>query len=453
MKSVLLRSGIVIRHKLWALILLAGFSMPLLANPMWRDMFNDHLENAEAGDVDAQYEVGIMYLKGQGVAQDRAKAINWLEKAAKNGNEQAASKLGRIHEKEEKFKQSQSEAESGDLKAQYEIAMMYLKGRGVDKNGKLGKQWLTKAAEKNDAKAITRLGIVTYKGDAGPVDYPQALKLFMQVNDRSALAQYYLAEMYSQGLGVDRNYQAAIGWYKKAAAGGFDRAQGKIINLEEEIRIQALRKDKAATLAKKRKSEREAEAQAQAQAEQQARREQAAARAAAAAAQASAAKAAAPPKKVTIAKPVTRASAPEPVKLSALERLANARWLRGKKPVEYLPSNVTECDHEQANLVCFSKVLTRNRGTQTIEYRVKSIVKSDQDSFVIVYRNLVLDVTDSKDAEDDEQPLGYDDEVEKGFKIKTGWTQEHTVSCDRRSGKGLQCVKDHAHKMTLVSGN
>ena len=42
---------------------------------MWTELFEEQLDKAEAGDADAQYEVGIMYLKGQGVEEDRAHEI------------------------------------------------------------------------------------------------------------------------------------------------------------------------------------------------------------------------------------------------------------------------------------------------------------------------------------------------------------------------------------------
>jgi TPR repeat protein len=432
MKSTLIHMDVIVRNIVVSLFLLAGIQAPLLANQMWEEMFNDNLENAKAGEVEAQYEVGIMYLKGQGVDQDRGKALYWLKKSSDGGNQQATSKLSRIQEQQEKFDELLGEAESGDIKAQYEVAMMYLKGRGVDQDGKKARQWLGKAADKGDAKAITRLGIINYKGEGGSSDYQQALKQFKRVGGESTLAQYYLGEMYASGSGVKRDYHTAIDWYKKAADGGFDRAQGKIINLKEEIRIQELRQQNVAQ-ARKQKQEAKAEA-----------KQAAAAAAAKPVVVASAAKAS--PKK-----PVEKKREPKPVKLTVLDKLASEKWQRGKKPVEYLPSKVTECDQEKGNLVCFSKVLTRDSGTQTVEYRVKSIVKSGKDSFTVVYRNLVLDVTDSQEPED--QPLGYGDEVEKGFKIKTGWTQEHTVSCEQPSSKGLRCIKDQAHKMTLVAGN
>lgn len=441
MKSILIGMDTSARIMLMTLFLLAGVQTPVLASQMWEEMFNEHLENAEAGEADAQYEVGIMYLKGQGVSQDRDKAIQWLKKASDAGNQQATSKLGRIQEQQDKFEHLLGRAESGNLKAQYEVAMMYLKGRGIERDGKRGRQWLLKAADQGDAKATTRLGIVNYKGEGGTRNYQQALKLFNRVNDKSALAQYYLGEMYAHGQAVKKDYPAAIGWYKKAAASGFDRAHGKIINLEEEIRIQKLRRQSLAKAKKRKQAARQAAANkpvvvasiAKSTPRKPVKKKKPVEK-----------------KKPVAKKPVAKKVASKPAKLTPLDKLASQLWLRGKKPVEYLPSKVTECDHEEGDLVCFSKVLTRDRGTQKVEYRVKSIVKADKGNFVIVYRNLVLDVTDTEEPED--QPLGYDDEAEQGFKVKTGWTQEHTVACEHPSRKGLKCVKDQAHKMTLVAG-
>lgn len=45
----------------------------------------------------AQYWVGMMYLNGQGVEQDYAKAGEWFRKAAENRVPQAQYKLGRLY--------------------------------------------------------------------------------------------------------------------------------------------------------------------------------------------------------------------------------------------------------------------------------------------------------------------------------------------------------------------
>ncbi|MEI6847733.1 MAG: tetratricopeptide repeat protein [Chlorobiaceae bacterium] len=52
---------------------------------------------AEKGDAKAQYNLGLVYAKGQGVKQDSTEAINWLERAGVQGNAKAAFILGEIY--------------------------------------------------------------------------------------------------------------------------------------------------------------------------------------------------------------------------------------------------------------------------------------------------------------------------------------------------------------------
>ena len=42
----------------------------------------EYREAAEEGDAEAQSNLGVMYVKGQGVAQDDAEAVRWFRKAA-----------------------------------------------------------------------------------------------------------------------------------------------------------------------------------------------------------------------------------------------------------------------------------------------------------------------------------------------------------------------------------
>jgi len=54
---------------------------------------------ANRGFAEAQYELGIRYLHGQGmVTNDLPKAISWLEQAVSKGNADAANSLGYIYE-------------------------------------------------------------------------------------------------------------------------------------------------------------------------------------------------------------------------------------------------------------------------------------------------------------------------------------------------------------------
>jgi TPR repeat protein len=54
---------------------------------------------AVQGDAGAQYNLGVMYIMGQGVPQDEAKAVHWWIKAAEQGHAEAQKSLGIIAKK------------------------------------------------------------------------------------------------------------------------------------------------------------------------------------------------------------------------------------------------------------------------------------------------------------------------------------------------------------------
>jgi TPR repeat protein len=46
-------------------------------------------QSAEAGNPEAQYQLGVMYMKGWGVATNAEEAYRWFGRAEKSGNAQA----------------------------------------------------------------------------------------------------------------------------------------------------------------------------------------------------------------------------------------------------------------------------------------------------------------------------------------------------------------------------
>ena len=48
-------------------------------------------EIAEAGNVDAQYALGLMYAEGRGIQQDEIQAYVWLSRAVEQGDQDAAT--------------------------------------------------------------------------------------------------------------------------------------------------------------------------------------------------------------------------------------------------------------------------------------------------------------------------------------------------------------------------
>ena len=53
---------------------------------------------AAQGHASAQYYLGCLFARGQGVAQDRAQAIRWFRLAAAQGDADAAAALKRLHD-------------------------------------------------------------------------------------------------------------------------------------------------------------------------------------------------------------------------------------------------------------------------------------------------------------------------------------------------------------------
>ncbi|NCX22776.1 MAG: sel1 repeat family protein, partial [Betaproteobacteria bacterium] len=49
---------------------------------------------AQQGVADAQYNLGVMYEKGRGVAQDYGEAVRWYQMAAQQGYKEAQYNLG-----------------------------------------------------------------------------------------------------------------------------------------------------------------------------------------------------------------------------------------------------------------------------------------------------------------------------------------------------------------------
>lgn len=69
---------------------------------------------AEQGQVDAQYNLGVVHHHGDGVRQDFAAAMRWYARAA----------------------------EQGDIPAQRAIGTLYMRGEGVPRNERLGMRWV-----------------------------------------------------------------------------------------------------------------------------------------------------------------------------------------------------------------------------------------------------------------------------------------------------------------------
>jgi TPR repeat protein len=149
---------------------------------------------AEQGDAHAQYNLGLLYARGKGVPQDYARAAEWYRKAA----------------------------DRGVAVAQYNLGVMYANGQGVPKNAQEAANWFRKAAEHGMVAAKTGLGRMYYEGEGSFRNYTEAAQWYRKAADAGvASAAFDLGVLYDLGQGIQPDYAEAMQWYRKAADAGF----------------------------------------------------------------------------------------------------------------------------------------------------------------------------------------------------------------------------------------
>lgn len=102
----------------------------------------------ESGHPDAQYLLARMYEKGRGVPKDHAEMLQWYRRSA----------------------------DAGHAKAQYKMAVGYAQGyAGLEKNDAEAGKWLLKSAEQGYRRAMETLGKAYKRGRFGlPKDKEKA---------------------------------------------------------------------------------------------------------------------------------------------------------------------------------------------------------------------------------------------------------------------------------------
>ena len=119
------------------------------------------------------------------------------------------------------LKEWQPLAEQGNAQAQYILGAMYAKGQGVPQDYGEALKWYHKAAAQGHANAQSNLGLMYSKGQGVPQDFAAAVKWYRKaVKQGYAPALYHLGVMYEKGQGVRQDYVEAAKWYGKAAAQG-----------------------------------------------------------------------------------------------------------------------------------------------------------------------------------------------------------------------------------------
>ena len=105
------------------------------------------------GDAPAQNSLGFMYDNGEGVPKDAVQAVFWYRKSAEQGNAKAQYNLGLMYGKGDVPKDAvqavswyRKSAEQGNASAQSNLGASYYKGEGVPKDLVVSYMWRNLAA-------------------------------------------------------------------------------------------------------------------------------------------------------------------------------------------------------------------------------------------------------------------------------------------------------------------
>lgn len=165
------------------------------------------VRQAEAADSAAQFRLGRIYQKGDGVEKDPSRAEEWFHKALPG---------------------LKREAEAGDTDAAFYLYDCFHEGLGMEKDDARALHWLERAAEEGKPEAMFALALEYREG--GLVEKNESL--FMNWLRRAAEgddkdAQYLLGACYEHGNGVPQDLNLAREWY--------DRAGKKEVSGEQEV--------------------------------------------------------------------------------------------------------------------------------------------------------------------------------------------------------------------------
>ena len=149
---------------------------------------------ARAGNVDSQYELGLMHYSGTGL-------LNPLDTEAISLFTLASN--------------------SGHVKSKYYLAIMHIEGFGTEIDYAKAHDLFKEASDANHIESTYELSLMYLNGTGVHINYEKALNLLILGSDAGHIkSQYLLAEMFYEGFGTERDLVEAFELYKSSSDNG-----------------------------------------------------------------------------------------------------------------------------------------------------------------------------------------------------------------------------------------
>jgi clan AA aspartic protease (TIGR02281 family) len=116
-------------------------------------------------------------------------------------------------------------ADQGNATAQFNLGLMYSRGKGIPQNYPEAAKWYRLSAAQGNTGAQVNLGWLYGRGEGVRQDYTEAGRWYRLAADQGdATAQFNLGWAYVNGFGVPRDYVRAYMWYNLSAGQGDKKA-------------------------------------------------------------------------------------------------------------------------------------------------------------------------------------------------------------------------------------
>ncbi len=193
----------------------------------------DNLEEAlinyykghENGNINSTQRLGVMYLNGEGVNEDREKGLEYLKKAVKVGDSNSIYILGLVLLNKDREKASKYLVEAY-RKGSYQAASIlaregirdYLRNKEVNETELLG--YVNSAMENGLPIGTYYYGLLNYYGISIDKSHEMAFLNFMEAAERGCdEAIICIANWYKHGIFLAKDIESSISWYEKAVEG------------------------------------------------------------------------------------------------------------------------------------------------------------------------------------------------------------------------------------------
>ena len=212
------------------------------------------IKKAEAGDANAQFQLGLAFEDGKDVDQDDKAAVDWYRKSAAQGFAKAENSLGVMYsrghgvprDKEQAFSWYRKAAAQALPEADFNVATSYYNGDGVGSDLNRAYAWMLIAkrhGSPNAEQALSHisqdltghtdygsfmLGELYEKGIETPKDLKAAFETYLDLANsgrkQNGAAEIKLCEFYGNGTGVAQDLVQSKSWCRAAAKSGISSA-------------------------------------------------------------------------------------------------------------------------------------------------------------------------------------------------------------------------------------